>query len=454
MVSKGDLGVSYLVVVGAVLFGVCNAGSVIPGGVGTLGDRGSLLGLSMGGMIAGSFLVTGVGLARSTLDDDRVWRVAEWSTVGLGLPTLFAVFVVLLVPSLPDSVGWRSVVLVNIAAGGVVGVLVGSLRELRAEHERTRTLNQRNTVFLRLFRHDIRTSLNLIRGHLDLVVSEGSTPPESTDVIRDQLAHIERLSDAASRLDDLETTIETGPIDLGTVVRDRVDELRRSTDGVIVETDIDDATVWANDLLPSVVDNLLRNAVEHGSTGNRTESGDAVEHGSTGSRTSFDDAVEHGSTGSEGHGPSGSRPAADDNRTQSGDFGAPKSSRAEGADTFRTAGEAGDDDPWVRVSVAPTARGDAVCLRVEDDGPGFTDAELAVHADTEATETALQHSDGVGLWLVRWIVDAYGGEFAVRNADDGGAVVTVTLPAASRSRSGGDGNSESTGETATTTRLR
>jgi two-component system OmpR family sensor kinase len=87
----------------------------------------------------------------------------------------------------------------------------------------------------------------------------------------------------------------------------------------------------------------------------------------------------------------------------------------------------------------PTARGDAVRLRVADDGPGFTDAELAVHADDAVTETALQHSDGVGLWLVRWIVDAYGGEFAVRNADDGGAVVTVTLPAATSSVDHGNG---------------
>ena len=98
---------------------------------------------------------------------------------------------------------WRDVD----AAGGVVGVLVGSLLELRAEHERTRTLNQRNRVFLRLFRHDIRTSLNLIRGHLDLVAGEKASPPESPAVIRDQLAHIERLSDAANRLDDLESMV-------------------------------------------------------------------------------------------------------------------------------------------------------------------------------------------------------------------------------------------------------
>jgi signal transduction histidine kinase len=374
MVSKGDLGVSYLVAVGVVLFGVFGAGMLDPFDAGVAMESRSLLGLSMGVMIAGSFLVTGVGLSRSTLDDDRVWRVAGWSTLGLGLPTLLAVAVASLAPSLLRGMGWRSVVIVNIAAGGIVGVLVGSLLELRAEHERTRTLNQRNRVFLRLFRHDIRTSLNLIRGHLDLVTRADQTPLRSADVIRDHLAHIERLSDAANRLDDLESMSETEPVNLGALVRDRADEIRRSTDAATVETDVDDAYVAGNELLSSVVDNLLGNAVEHGATSPRSQTpDDAVEHGATG-QTSTDGTVE------------------------------------------------------IRVTVRPTDDGDGVRLRVEDDGPGFDDAELAVHADAEATETALQHSDGVGLWLVRWIVDAYGGTFDAGNADDGGAVVTVTLP--------------------------
>jgi signal transduction histidine kinase len=390
MVSKGDLGVSYLVAVGVVLFGVFSGGILLP--TGSDGEIRSILGLSMGVMIAGSFLLTGVGLARSTLDDERVWRVAGWSTLGLGVPTLLAIVLILLLPSMLHGIGWRSVVLVNIAAGGVVGVLVGSLLELQAEHERTRTLNQRNRVFLRLFRHDIRTSVNLIRGHLDLVATETRTPLKSADVIRDHLAHIERLSDAANRLDDLESMTETKPVDLGRVVHERVDELRRSTDGVTVETDVDAAAyVRANDLLPSVVDNLLRNAVEHGSTGNQTWSDDAVEHGSTGNRTRSDD---------------------------------------------------GECAPWLRVTVRPTAHGNGVELRIEDDGPGFSDAELAVHTDAEATETALRHSDGIGLWLVRWIVDAYGGRFDVENAPDGGAVVTVQLPQATAPPSD-DGEGES-----------
>jgi len=366
MVSKGDLGMSYLVAVGVVLFGVFSAGMLQPFSSGAAMESRSLLGLSMGIMIAGSFLVTGVGLAQSTLDDDRVWRVAGWSTLGLGVPTLLAVVVVLLAPSLLRGMGWRSVVIVNIAAGGVVGVLVGSLLELRAEHERTRTLNQRNTVFLRLFRHDIRTSLNLIRGHLELVVTDGSTPLQSADVIRDHLAHIERLSDAANRLDDLESMVETVPVNLGALVRDRIDDLRQSTDSVTVETDIDEAHVAANELLSSVVDNLLRNAVEHGSTSNRTEAGDAVEHGSTSNRTESGDAVEHGGSAS------------------------------------------------LTVRVGVVDRG----FYVEDTGPGIpADERDAVFDRGYSTNDGT----GLGLTIVQAIAEAHGWSAAVVDGADGGA---------------------------------
>lgn len=354
MVSKGDLGVGYLVAVGVVLSSVLAMGMIAPiGGAVVLAESTSLLGLCMGLMVAGGFSLTGLGLARSDLDGERVWRVAAWATLGLGVPTLLVIGLLLWAPSTLRGFGWRSVVMVNIASGGVVGVLVGSLFELKTEHERTRTLNQRNTVFLRLFRHDIRTSVNIIRGHVDLLVADEPPTPDSIEVIDDQLDHVGRLSDAASRLDDLESMTETTAVDLGALVAERVDELRRVHAAATIETEIEREThVAANDLLASVVDNLLRNAVEHN-----------------------------------------------------------------------------DADPWLRVTVRRSpSRTDAVELRVRDDGPGFSETELAVHSG--GAETALHHSDGVGLWLVRWIVDTYDGEFDLANAPGGGATATVLLPVA------------------------
>jgi signal transduction histidine kinase len=347
MVSRRDLGVSYLVAVGLALLGSVGTESLVPSGATV--DAGSILALTMGVLVAGSFTLTGVGLARSRLDGTRVWRVAVWSTLGLGIPTLLVVGLFLWDASLLAGLDWRPLVTVVIAGGGIVGVLAGSLSSLRAEHERTRSLDQRNTVFRRLLRHDIRTSINIIRGHLEVLDLESSSP---VDVVHEELAHIERLGEAANRLDDLDSMTEVEPIDLGALVTERVAELRRGTDGVHVETNVHAGTVvWANGLLASVVDNLLWNAVEHA-----------------------------------------------------------------------------DGDPRLEVSVRATAAfDDTVDLVVHDHGPGFSASELAVHAGS--TETALRHSDGVGLWLVRWIVDAVDGEVTVANHDDG-AVVTVSLPAA------------------------
>lgn len=46
------------------------------------------------------------------------------------------------------------------------------------------------------------------------------------------------------------------------------------------------------------------------------------------------------------------------------------------------------------------------------------------------TETPLAHGDGLGLWLVRWIVTSLDGELETAVGDEG-TVVTVRLPKAS-----------------------
>jgi len=45
-------------------------------------------------------------------------------------------------------------------------------------------------------------------------------------------------------------------------------------------------------------------------------------------------------------------------------------------------------------------------------------------------ETDLEHSSGMGLWLVRWIAEFYDGTFRVETRPEGGSEATLTLPAA------------------------
>ena len=82
------------------------------------------------------------------------------------------------------------------------------------------------------------------------------------------------------------------------------------------------------------------------------------------------------------------------------------------------------DPPTVEVSV--TVDDDAVTVRVADDGPGIDD--IAQRALLSGSESPLEHAQGLGLWLVRWTVDAVGGEFDVADGDPRGTVVTVRLP--------------------------
>ncbi|MCG1004085.1 MULTISPECIES: sensor histidine kinase KdpD [Halobacterium] len=84
------------------------------------------------------------------------------------------------------------------------------------------------------------------------------------------------------------------------------------------------------------------------------------------------------------------------------------------------------DEPWVGIEVVRTDGRVEVIVR--DDGPEIPDVEReTVTGKRELTQ--LSHGSGVGLWLVRWIADAYDGRLFFGEYDDGNEVV-VSIPAA------------------------
>ena len=79
------------------------------------------------------------------------------------------------------------------------------------------------------------------------------------------------------------------------------------------------------------------------------------------------------------------------------------------------------------VGVDPGADEDEqVRVRVADDGPGLPEMEQRVL--TGRRETPLQHGQGLGLWLVYWVVREAGGDLSVTVAD--GTAVELRLPVA------------------------
>lgn len=81
-----------------------------------------------------------------------------------------------------------------------------------------------------------------------------------------------------------------------------------------------------------------------------------------------------------------------------------------------------------RVEIRLAREAGQVALEVTDDGPGFAAAALRDEAGDVPTTKA--EGSGLGLGLVRELVEASGGTLALGNLSAGGAVVRVELPAA------------------------
>jgi signal transduction histidine kinase len=82
------------------------------------------------------------------------------------------------------------------------------------------------------------------------------------------------------------------------------------------------------------------------------------------------------------------------------------------------------------VVVVATRGGErSVTVTVNDSGPGIADEVLPRLFQRYSTaEQSRSDSTGLGLFIVRTIVDAHGGSVAVGRSPQGGASFTVTLP--------------------------
>ncbi|WP_435067182.1 PAS domain S-box protein [Haloplanus sp. C73] len=237
-------------------------------------------------------------------------------------------------------------------------------RDVSNRKQRERRLEE----FASIVSHDLRNPLNVAAGHLDLA-------RETCD--SDHLDEVARAHDRMNLLiDDLLTLAQEGkgvddiePVALAPLV----DACWQSvlTDGATLNVDVSRTLRADRCRLRQLFENLLRNAVEHGSTDNRTTSDDAVEHGPTGNRTGSDDAVEHG-----------------------------------GESVTITVGELDDG------------------FYVEDDGPGIAAGDREAVFDVGHTTDA--EGTGFGLSIVKQVADAHGWTVRVTESDAGGARFEIT----------------------------
>lgn len=247
-----------------------------------LGSNFGFEALLVGVFVSGPFILAlvygGYRLDRSDLSPERNPRVIGWMTVGLVAFLGVNLPIMLMWPAgdLPSLIAWgRWAANVGAAAGLLVGTIEAHAiqRTLAAERASLRAEvadNQRQWFdYLNgLLRHEVLNTANVITGYSSLLLEEEelddrarahleticNQSEEMTKVIRDVQVLIEATQDAA----------ELEPRNLSGILGDEVNKLRATYESVDVDVSVpDDIVVPADDLLPRVFANLLRNAVEH-----------------------------------------------------------------------------------------------------------------------------------------------------------------------------------------------
>ena len=161
---------------------------------------------------------------------------------------------------------------------GLIGITQRITERKRAQ-QRLQRQNERLEEFARVISHDLRNPLNVALGRLELAQRDHDSP------------HLDDVARALGRMDDLiddvltaarsgEPVEETEAVALADLAQECWTTTEKADASLVVETDL---TVRADPgRLRQLLANLFRNAIEHGSTGNRTGSDDAVEHGGDG----------------------------------------------------------------------------------------------------------------------------------------------------------------------------
>jgi PAS domain S-box-containing protein len=238
--------------------------------------------------------------------------------------------------------------------------------------------NERLDRFASIVSHDLRNPLTVAIGNLELARETGD--PEYFDAVAGAHERMrELIDDLLALAQSGDDAADPGPVDLAATAAEAWTTV--DADGATLEIDVD-GTVRADEgLLRQLLENLFRNAVEHGASDEPSLAGareDAVEHGSTSpdSQTRRD-AVDHGASDEES-----------------------------------------GDGVSVRVTTADGG------FAVEDDGSGVPAGEHERLFEPGYSTT--DGGAGLGLGIVEQVAELHGWELAVTDGSDGGARFEVT----------------------------
>jgi len=236
----------------------------------------------------------------------------------------------------------------------------------RTERELERQ-NERLEEFASVVAHDLRNPLNVARGAAELARETGDHEHlQQVVAAHDRMGQI--IEDLLALARQGETIDDPEPVDVAAVAEEAWETVQ--TPGADLRIEESHRVIADRGRLREVLENLFRNAVEHGSTSNRPSADDSVEHGSTGSRPQADDSVEHGG--------------------------------------------------GVTVEIESLDDG----FYVADDGPGIPPGER--EQAFESGYTTADDGTGLGLTIVDRVADAHGWTVEATESESGGARFEIT----------------------------
>ncbi len=249
-----------------------------------------------------------------------------------------------------DSVLTEVNVTVYADSEGACAGTVGVARDVRERKRREQNLDLLNSVFTRVFRHNVRNELAVVESHAERLAEEVDEALRShPEAILRTTERLLRHSEKARLIERVIETDERTDRDLARATRSVVADARERHPAATIETDLPgEAVVRAHPDIDRAVEELIDNAVEH----------------------------------------------------------APE--------------ESAHVEVWF--DRRPTAR----TLFVEDTAGGLADHEIEVLR--RGRERDLQHSTGVGLWLIRWLAEYSGAKLIVHRTDQG-SLMGLTFPA-------------------------
>lgn len=137
---------------------------------------------------------------------------------------------------------------------------------IKAEKERVQQLHERLSVMNRILRHDIRSSVNIIKGNAELADSSGRQPDRALETVIDEADRLQRIAESVRHIETAIGDTEAGltDVDVATLVQTKVLKYQNEFPDVDFETELPDSAIAeAREQFDLALDHLFSNAIEH-----------------------------------------------------------------------------------------------------------------------------------------------------------------------------------------------